>query len=208
MIKVPDSHELSDAETIAAYDAGAANFATDWHAQPAPDDLHDLVRRFFIPGPTADIGCGSGREVAWLGANGFPTVGFDASDGLLAQARARYPDLRFGRAALPGLAEIADESFANVLCETVIMHLRRDVIAPSAARLVAILRPGGTLYLSWRVTHGADVRDPQGRLYAAFDPALVRGALAGTDVLLDEASLSASSGKPIHRVICRKAGGR
>jgi len=39
-----------------------------------------IVARFFIrSGVTADIGCGSGREVAWLNANGFPAVGFDAS---------------------------------------------------------------------------------------------------------------------------------
>ena len=198
------SNELFDPATIATYDAAAGDFARDWHAQPAPEDLHALVRRYFTPGPTADIGCGSGREVAWLVAHGFAAVGFDASEGLLAQARARYPGLRFDNAALPDLAGIADGSFANVLCETVIMHLPRAAIAPSVARLVGILRPGGTLYLSWRITRGADQRDAQGRLYAAFDPELVRGALAGTDILLDEESVSASSGKAIHRLVARK----
>ena len=47
----------------------------------APVDLQEVVTRFFIKGgSSADIGCGSGREVAWLNANGFPAVGFDASD--------------------------------------------------------------------------------------------------------------------------------
>src|SRR3974390_494629 len=113
-----ESNDLSDQDTIAVYDAAAGNFATEWHAQPPPDDLYDLAKRFFNPGPTADVGCGSGREVAWLAGHGFPAVGFDPSEGLLAQARARYPHLRFNRAALPGLAEIAGGSFANVLCET------------------------------------------------------------------------------------------
>ena len=36
------------------------------------------------------IGCGSGREVAWLNATGFPAVGFDASEGLLKEACQRY----------------------------------------------------------------------------------------------------------------------
>ena len=61
-----------DSKTLAAYDHDAAAFARDWHEQPAPSDLHDVVARFFIKdGFTADIGCGSGREVAWLNANGF-----------------------------------------------------------------------------------------------------------------------------------------
>jgi SAM-dependent methyltransferase len=194
-----------DPPTVAAYDRSAAGFAADWHAQPAPADLHALLTRFFRPGRTADIGCGSGREVAWLNANGYPATGFDPSAGLLAQARARYPDLSFATAALPDLAGIADASFDNVLCETVIMHLVRDMVAPSVRRLMAILRPGGTLYLSWRVTHGNDVRDGHGRLYAAFDAGLVCAALADAAILLDEDALSASSGKLVHRLVARRS---
>ena len=74
-----------DRATVGAYDAGAAGFAKDWHDQPAPVDLHALVKRFFHPGRTADVGCGSGREVAFLAANGFDAVGYDASDALLEQ---------------------------------------------------------------------------------------------------------------------------
>lgn len=193
-----------DQPTVAAYDRSAADFAADWHAQPAPGDLQALVRRFFRPGATADIGCGSGREVAWLDAIGYPATGFDPSEGLLAQARARYPALTFVSAALPDLAGVADASFDNVLCETVLMHLSRDAIAPSVRRLMAMLRPGGCLYLSWRVAAGGDARDAHGRLYAAFAPELVTDALAGAAILLDAQAVSASSGKTIHRVIARK----
>jgi len=194
-----------DRDTLLAYDGAAAAFAADWHAQPAPADLHAVVRRFFRPGPTADIGCGSGREVAWLAANGYPAIGYDPSAGLLAQARARYPRLAFEAAALPDLAGISAGTFDNVLCETVIMHLSPDLIAPSVRRLVSILKPDGILYLSWRVTAGADQRDPQGRLYAAFGKDVVLGALSRTTILLDEEVISASSGKAIHRIVARKS---
>jgi SAM-dependent methyltransferase len=192
-----------DEITLAAYDAAAASFAQDWHGQPAPADLHALIRRYFTPGRTADIGCGSGREVAWLHANGYPAVGYDPSEGLLGEARARYPDLAFKSAALPELAGIADGSFANVLCETVIMHLPHAAVAPSVRRLMAILKPEGVLYLSWRVTEGVDQRDRHGRLYAAFDGDLVRRELAAGTILLDETVTSASSGKTIHRIVAR-----
>ncbi len=91
-----------------------------------------------------------------------------------------------------------------VLCETVIMHLPAGQIAPSVARLVSLLKPGGTLYLSWRVTRGADQRDANGRLYAAFDKRVVLEALPGAAVLLDEEAMSASSGKTIHRIVARR----
>jgi SAM-dependent methyltransferase len=142
--------------------------------------------------------------VAWLVANSYPTIGYDASEGLLAQARKIYPGLEFAIDALPGLSRIRDETFDNVLCETVIMHLVSSEIAHSVCRLLAILKPGGILYLSWRVTVGSDQRDGHGRLYAAFDPTIVWSALGGATILLNEEALSASSGKTIHRIVACK----
>jgi SAM-dependent methyltransferase len=193
-----------DRATLAAYDAAAAAYAKEWDAQPAPIDLHDLVRRFFRPGLTADIGCGSGRDAAWLAANGFPSVGYDPSVGLLAQARAAHPGVRFEQAALPELDGLADAAFDNVLCETVIMHLRGAEIAPAVRRMRAILKPDGVLALSWRVEN-TDRRDERGRLYSAFHRNLVLGALAGATVLLDEELVSPSSGRKIHRLVARRA---
>lgn len=193
-----------DRSTIEAYDKGSRAFADEWHAQPAPTDLHDLVRRFFHRGSTADIGCGSGREVAWLNAHRYPTVGYDASQGLIAEARRRYPDLQFERALLPQLDGLARGAFDNVLCETVIMHLPPQQIAPAVQSLVSLLKPDGVLYLSWRVTPDVDQRDKSGRLYAAFGAAQVRDALTDTALLLDEEVVSASSGKVIHRLVARR----
>src|SRR5260370_854 len=130
--------EKIDNQTLAAYDARAAIFAQDWHDQPPPVDLHALIRRFFKPGgSTVDIGCGSGREVAWLVANGYPALGYDPSNGLLREARARYPEILFAAAALPELTGIPEANFDNVLCETVLMHL------PPAAGGRALLGRGG-----------------------------------------------------------------
>ena len=193
-----------DRPTVAAYDAHAAAYAADWLAQDAPEDIYALLRAHFAPGPTADVGCGAGRDTAWLAANGFEARGFDASPGLLAQARAAHPSLRFDEAALPELAGIERGAYRNVLCETVIMHLPAAQIGASVRSLLALLQRGGTLYLSWRVTDDADARDPAGRLYAAFDKSLVTRELAADDAILhDEERVSVSSGKRVHRLIVR-----
>ena len=193
-----------DRPTLAAYDQGARAYADDWHDQPPPTDLHAIVRRYFRHGATADIGCGSGREVAWLDASGYPATGYDASDGLLAEARRRYPGSKFELAALPRLDGVPRASFDNVLCETVIMHLRRADIAAAVRSLASLLTPKGVLYLSWRVTPDADQRDKSGRLYAAFDAGLVRGELEDMTLLFDEEVVSASSGKIIHRLVAQR----
>jgi 2-polyprenyl-3-methyl-5-hydroxy-6-metoxy-1,4-benzoquinol methylase len=196
-----------DRVTLAAYDDSAAAFAKDWHEQPAPVDLHEIVEQFFVRGgTTADIGCGSGREVDWLDTNGFSAEGFDASEGLLAEARSRYPDLTFAHAELPELSGIAANAYDNVLCETVIMHLELAEIPAAVRRLLDVVKPDGVLYLSWRVTDGADSRDAHGRLYTAFDAALVRAELASASTFLDEEVISASSAKKIHRLVVKKPG--
>lgn len=193
-----------DRDTLNAYDRDAVAFAEDWETQPPPSDMQSLILEYFSPGLTADIGCGSGRDAAWMNAHGFEAIGYDASEGLLAEARRRHPGVRFEEASLPDLGGLGDSRFQNLLCETVIMHLPPADIAASVRRLVSILKPGGTLYLSWRVTEGVDRRDEFGRLYGAFDPSLVLGALAGADIVLDQQSVSASSTKIVRRLIARR----
>jgi SAM-dependent methyltransferase len=193
-----------DTATLNAYNRHSGMFAKEWHEQPAPTDMRAVVRQYFHPGLTADVGCGSGRDTAWLSENGYPAIGFDPSEGLLNEARQRHPGVRFQHGALPDLDCAAEGSFVNVLCETVIMHLEAKIVAPSVRRLMAILEPEGTLYLSWRITEGFDTRDGHGRLYTAFDLSLVVQALSTARMVLDEQKISASSGKTVHRIVARK----
>ena len=195
-----------DKPTLAAYDADPARYAGDWDTQPPPEDLYEQLRAWFAPGPTAEIGTGSGRDAAWLAAQGFDVHGFDASEGLLAHARAAHPRIPFDFATLPELAGVARGAWQNVLCETVIMHLDVAQVAPSVRTLLALLRPGGTLYLSWRVTPDASMRDAAGRLYAAFDKSLVTNELApGDTIVFDEDATSLASGKRLQRLVIRRA---
>jgi 2-polyprenyl-3-methyl-5-hydroxy-6-metoxy-1,4-benzoquinol methylase len=197
-----------DQATIAAYDKDAAAFAREWHDQPAPVDLHEVVEQFFVRGGrTADIGCGSGREVDWLDTNGFSAEGIDASEGLLSEARSRYPDLKFTRAELPELSGIAANRYDNVLCANVIMHLDAAEIAPAVHRLIDIVKPDGVLYLSWQVTDD-DARDARGRLGTAVDAGAVRAELASVTAttFLDEEVVNAASGQTMHRLVVKKPG--
>ena len=197
-----------DRKTLAAYDCDAAAFAKDWHDQPAPVDLQEIVERFFVRGGnSADIGCGSGREVAWLNANGFSAVGFDASDGLLAEARSRYPGLKFAHAELPDLKGIG----ARRLRQRAVRN-RDHASRPRADRgrgpPPARHRQAQRHSLSELARHrrAPTCATPKGRLYAAFDAALVRAELKTATLLLDEEVVSASSGKKIHRLVAKKPG--
>jgi SAM-dependent methyltransferase len=194
-----------DTETLAAYEKQAASYARDWLEQDAPSDMYALLKQYFTPGLTADIGCGAGRDTAWLLENGFQAIGLDVSQGLLDEARAAYPGITFQQGSLPVLDGLQRGSYQNVLCETVIMHLEPASIGEAVSSLIALLLPGGTLYLSWRVTEQASQRDKSGRLYSAFERELVTLPAGGLcDVIFEEDVISASSGKRTQRLIFRK----
>jgi len=196
-----------DTDTIGAYDKLSQSYADDWRNQPAPSDMYALLKRYFQPGKTVDVGCGAGRDVAWLRDNGFDAIGVDGSAGLLSEARDTYPQIHFSPATLPNLSDLRAGTFQNVLCETVLMHLPVSDIKPSVGALFGLLQPGGTLYLSWRVTPDASIRDDNGRLYSSFGKEVVVSALpASATILFDEEVESASSGKVIHRLIIRRKG--
>lgn len=194
-----------DHQTLHAYDAGAAGYAWEWEdEQDAPTDLYELLSTFFVPGTAADIGCGSGRDTAWLATRGFEVEGYDASEELLREARRRHPGIPFSLATLPDLSEIGRRTLTNVLCETVIMHLPRGEVAAAAHRVSELVAPGGMLYLSWRVTDGDDLRDARGRLYTAFASSVVVDELAEFGSLYDQQQRSESSGKVVHRLVARR----
>lgn len=193
-----------DSKTLTAYNLDAASYADDWLAQPVPEDMYALLQKYFSQGPTADIGCGAGRDTSWLNKHGYPAIGYDASNGLLNEARQRYPDLTFASATLPGLNELGTQQYQNVLCETVIMHLEPQDIPAATKRLLDILKIGGVLYLSWRVTQDTTQRDKHERLYAAFDEALVLDACEGQEILFNRKETSLSSAKTVQRLIVKK----
>ncbi|WP_010090906.1 class I SAM-dependent methyltransferase, partial [Burkholderia ubonensis] len=134
---------MVDRPTLDAYDTYAADYAQLWLDEGPPDDMYALLEQHFAPGPTADVGCGAGRDTAWLESRGFDVRGYDASAALLDEARRRHPGLRFEQAALPALSGVPSGAFRNVLCETVVMHLDQVEAAAAAARLVDLLAPGG-----------------------------------------------------------------
>lgn len=174
-----------DAQTVAVYDAKAEKIAA-LHRAVEPELIYRLVGEYFIAAAaTADIGCGSGRDTAWLAAHGFPLTGYDASRGLLEQARTAYPWIELRHAALPDVAALGDETFHNILCNAVLMHVPRPEHGRSFEALSRIMLPGGRLILTFRPSLETDEREADGRLFAAptlekLDAAL---AAAGLELL-------------------------
>ncbi len=148
-----------DPPTVAEYERHAEQIA-EAHAELRPLKLYLLIKQFFRDGGDClDIGCGSGREVAWLARHGYSVLGVDAAFAMLRIARRRHSALAFVQDRLPLLASIADNRFDQSLGVAVLMHLPGEQIELAAKHMLRILKPGGHLILSYRSTSARDHRE-------------------------------------------------
>jgi ubiquinone/menaquinone biosynthesis C-methylase UbiE len=87
-----------------------------------------------------DVGCGTGHQSMELRRRGFEVAGIDASEEMLAESRARNPDLLVVRADVEAIP-FRSSSFDFVLCIEVLRYLPR---ASACLREMArVLKPGG-----------------------------------------------------------------
>jgi ubiquinone/menaquinone biosynthesis C-methylase UbiE len=140
--------ETINARMAAAYDEVAAEFAEKNAVMPEP---YLAVLPGFLtqagPGTTIlDLGCGAGRDLACLSAQGASVVGADLSAGMLAQAKQHGVGqlLRVDMRRLP----FADDSFGGVWCSASLLHLPKQDAPGALAEMHRVLAPGGPLMLA------------------------------------------------------------
>ncbi|MEV5297332.1 class I SAM-dependent DNA methyltransferase [Amycolatopsis methanolica] len=142
--------------TRAAYDTVAVDYAKllEGLLEQTPEDLAmlrlfaDYVRR--DGGLVADIGCGTGRVTTYLDSLGVPVFGIDLSPGMLAEARRRYPHLRFEVGTMSDLA-LEDASLGGILAFYSIIHTPPELLPEVFAEFARVLAPGGHLMVAFQV---------------------------------------------------------
>jgi SAM-dependent methyltransferase len=160
--------------TISAYDRIAADYAACWAG--ASDPMVAARTRFAARldrgARVLDVGCGPGRDLAALRAQGLQASGFDRSRGMLAQARQR--------GALPlALGDIRPlpvraGALNGLWCCAALLHIPKRESRAVLAEFGRALCPGGVLYVSVKQGQGErwhnDV-DGQRRYFEFYEPA-------------------------------------
>ncbi|MFN8061810.1 MAG: class I SAM-dependent methyltransferase [Vicinamibacterales bacterium] len=113
-----------------------------------------MLRRFLDIGPgdrVVDLGCGSGRVLAWNANAGAHLVGVDVSPFFAAQARASIDLTLADLRRLP----FADGTFTKGYCLDVLEHLSRDSLRDMLAEAARVIEPGGGLFVYSHVRKNA-----------------------------------------------------
>lgn len=132
----------------AAYDQIAPDFAARNAAMPASivDEALRLFELIPIDGRVLDLGCGAGRDLAWMVERGARGLGADLSLGMLSEARkiASAPLCQMEMRRLG----FASASFAAVWCDAAMLHLPKADVPGALAEIARVLLPGGFFFFS------------------------------------------------------------
>ncbi|MYW10429.1 methyltransferase domain-containing protein [Streptomyces sp. SID2563] len=175
--------------TRASYDTVAADYAALLADELATKHLDRAMLGAFAAyvreeggGPVADLGCGPGRVTAYLRDLGLDASGTDLSPGMVAEARRRYPDLRFEVGTMSAL-DLPDGSLGGAVAWYSLVHTPPRELGPYVAEFRRVLAPGGHLLLAFKAGDDEGVRLEHAYGHAVdldvyrFDPDRVAGLL-------------------------------
>ena len=138
-----------DVETVATYDRIASGFADQWWSTRLAEPMERFAAGVRPGGTVVDLGCGPGRDTAWLAEIGFTALGVDASIGMLVEALRRDVASTASVAqgdlvALPLASSCVDGAW---MCAS-LLHLTLEESAAALAEVARVTVDGGALFVS------------------------------------------------------------
>jgi SAM-dependent methyltransferase len=153
------------AATRASYDAVAAPYADAMTSELRHKPLDRALLTAFAEqvrrvgagsGRVWDVGCGPGHVAAFLAGLGLDAAGIDLSGGMIAEARARRPDLEFSVGSMTALPA-RDGAWDGLVSFYSLIHMIDDAdLRAALAEYRRVLTAGGLLLLA--VHAGQEVR--------------------------------------------------
>jgi SAM-dependent methyltransferase len=184
-IMKPTTDQSSEA-TASGYDAIADEYVKhvffELKAKPFDRDFLDRFASSYQEGDLIlDLGCGPGHIGRYLSDRGLRMCGFDLSQRMVDLARQLNPGMRFLRGDMRVLPFEAG-SVGGILAFYSIIHLSFAEVGAAFREMIRVLRPGGTLAISFhvgdKVLHVDELWGTDTALdFTFFEPAQIRSAL-------------------------------
>ncbi len=148
-------------QTQDGYDQVAPEYAEKYademdHKPFDCDQLDRLAREVGALGPICDLGCGPGQIARYLHSKGVAACGIDLSAEMVNHARRLNPEIPFQQGDMLALTGVADDTFGGIAAFYSIIHIAPEDVVTALRELRRVLRPAGTLLLTFHI--GAEVR--------------------------------------------------
>jgi len=100
----------------------------------------------------------------------------------LKKLRRDFPKLRFEESLLPLVSNIDSNSFENVFCCAVLMHIPRLQLSVAVSNLLRITKPSGIIVLSFRNSVAIEGREGE-KLYESYSLNEIKEAFLAADAV-------------------------
>lgn len=202
-----------------SYDEAAEQYAALFSDSLAKYPMERGLLRSFaelateVGGPVADVGCGPGHITAFLSSLGLDAFGVDLSPGMIEQARAANPGMRFEVGSADAL-DVPDEALSGILSRYAIIHTAPEDVPEVLAEFHRVLAPGGHLLISFPGTDDASVltESYDHKVVVAyrwwpdhFSALLQEAGLAEVGRMIQKASPDAPRPFPVVDILARRA---
>lgn len=143
-------------ETQTSYDRVAKTYADQFYNEidRKPFDqkmLGWLVDRTAALGPVCDFGCGPGQVAAYMQRLGGQVMGMDLSPEMINQAKRLFPSIHFVVDNLLTCAAFESNSLGGIAAFYTYIHIHRDELLTAFKSAHRVLKPGGTLLLTFHI---------------------------------------------------------
>lgn len=142
--------EISNS-VLKAYNKIAEKYVTAYEQNDLTDCkfLDDFVA-LLNDNKVLDMGCGCGESISYLANFGLDIIGIDFSESMLAEARRRYPTLKFEKQNILNTS-FEDKSFDGIVLTYVINHFNDMGLKSLKEEIDRLLKDGGLVFLSFHV---------------------------------------------------------
>ncbi|MCW2885066.1 MAG: SAM-dependent methyltransferase [Streptosporangiaceae bacterium] len=141
--------------TAESYDRVALDYAARFLGELADKPLDRLLLNLLAErvdgmGAIADLGCGPGHVARYLHDHGAPSLGMDLSARMVEIAAERHPGIGFHVGDMRAL-RVPDQAWGGIVAFYSIIHLPPTQLGEAFSEFFRVLRPGGTLLLSFHL---------------------------------------------------------
>ena len=164
---------MTDAKTIATYNASAKDYANHFSRSKPDQDLRRFIDAIPKGGRVLDWGCGPGNSAAMMQMAGLKAEAVDASEKMVELAGEKY-------GLNPKLACFADldavDYFDGIWANFSLLHAPRSHMARHLQAARKALKKGGMLHIGLKLGVG-EQRDTLGRKYTYYQEDALRNLL-------------------------------
>ncbi len=131
---------------ITDYDDIPKDYANEFYGDTSDNEFIDKFLSSLSGDKVLDAGCGVGDDCEYMDKKRFKACGIDLSEGMLREAKERYPQGKYIKADMTNIP-CSDGFFDGILANCSLFHIPTELVGKALNEFKRVLKPGGKILL-------------------------------------------------------------